>query len=113
MYPSGPFRRSLALAMTVIASAFLAAGVLPAAEMERVPAGKVDFIFIKGAITEGDGHKFGQLATETDQHKLQMMKLIGDVAIAPESIARGVAYAIEQPDDVDVGSIVIRPTAQG
>jgi len=34
------------------------------------------------------------------------------VAIAPESIARGIAYAIEQPDDVDVGSIVIRPTAQ-
>jgi NADP-dependent 3-hydroxy acid dehydrogenase YdfG len=34
------------------------------------------------------------------------------VAIPPASIARGVAYAIEQPADVDVGSIVIRPTAQ-
>lgn len=37
---------------------------------------------------------------------------IGNVAISPDAIARGVAYAIEQPADVDVGSIVIRPTAQ-
>ena len=34
------------------------------------------------------------------------------LAIPPEAIARGIAYAIDQPDDVDVGSIVIRPTAQ-
>jgi NADP-dependent 3-hydroxy acid dehydrogenase YdfG len=39
-------------------------------------------------------------------------KRIANVAISPDSIARGVAYAIEQPADVDVGSIVIRPTAQ-
>jgi NADP-dependent 3-hydroxy acid dehydrogenase YdfG len=32
--------------------------------------------------------------------------------ISPDAIARGVAYAIEQPADVDVGSIVVRPTAQ-
>ncbi|KQY26577.1 SDR family oxidoreductase [Rhizobium sp. Root483D2] len=37
---------------------------------------------------------------------------ISNVAIPPASIARGIAYAIEQPADVDVGSIVIRPTAQ-
>lgn len=33
-------------------------------------------------------------------------------AIAPESIARAIAYAIEQPADVDVNEIVVRPTAQ-
>lgn len=40
---------------------------------------------------------------------------IGDamkMAISAESIARSVAYAIEQPDDVDVNEIIIRPTAQ-
>jgi len=40
---------------------------------------------------------------------------IGDImkiAISAESIARSVAYAIEQPDDVDVNEIIIRPTAQ-
>lgn len=49
----------------------------------------------------------------TDQAmKEAMAKRTAEVAISPESIARGIAYAIEQPDDVDVGSIVIRPTAQ-
>jgi len=37
---------------------------------------------------------------------------MGAIAIPPAAIARGIAYAIDQPDDVDVGSIVIRPTAQ-
>jgi len=41
-----------------------------------------------------------------------MKTRIGDIAISPDAIARGVAYAIEQPADVDVGSVVIRPTAQ-
>jgi NADP-dependent 3-hydroxy acid dehydrogenase YdfG len=34
------------------------------------------------------------------------------IGIPPEAIARGILYAIEQPPEVDVGSIVIRPTAQ-
>ncbi len=33
-------------------------------------------------------------------------------AMAPDAVARAIAYAIEQPDDVDVGEIVVRPTAQ-
>lgn len=32
--------------------------------------------------------------------------------ISPDSIARAVAFAIEQPADVDVNEIVVRPTAQ-
>jgi NADP-dependent 3-hydroxy acid dehydrogenase YdfG len=34
------------------------------------------------------------------------------IAIPPDAIARGILFAIEQPAEVDVGSIVIRPTAQ-
>jgi NADP-dependent 3-hydroxy acid dehydrogenase YdfG len=34
------------------------------------------------------------------------------IAMAPEAIARAIAFAIEQPADVDVGEIVVRPTAQ-
>jgi NADP-dependent 3-hydroxy acid dehydrogenase YdfG len=44
--------------------------------------------------------------------KEAMGERIRNVAISPDAVARGVAYAIEQPADVDVGSIVIRPTAQ-
>ena len=33
-------------------------------------------------------------------------------AMPPDAIARAIAFAIEQPADVDVNEIVIRPTAQ-
>jgi NADP-dependent 3-hydroxy acid dehydrogenase YdfG len=33
-------------------------------------------------------------------------------AIPPDAIARAIAFAIEQPANVDVGDIVVRPTAQ-
>ncbi|GAA0923578.1 MULTISPECIES: SDR family oxidoreductase [Streptomyces violaceusniger group] len=35
------------------------------------------------------------------------------IAISPAAIARAIAFAIEQPAGVDVGEIVVRPTAQG
>ncbi len=31
----------------------------------------------------------------------------------PEAIARAIAFAIEQPADVDVNEIIVRPAAQG
>ncbi len=34
-------------------------------------------------------------------------------AISPDAIARAIAFAIEQPADIDVNEIVVRPTAQG
>ena len=34
------------------------------------------------------------------------------MALSPEAIARAIAFAIEQPADVEVGDIVIRPTVQ-
>ncbi|MFF3859580.1 SDR family oxidoreductase [Streptomyces sp. NPDC002209] len=34
------------------------------------------------------------------------------IAIPPEAVARAIAFAIEQPAGVDVGDIVVRPTAQ-
>ena len=32
--------------------------------------------------------------------------------MSPDAIARTIAFAIEQPADIDVNEIVIRPTAQ-
>ncbi|PCF97615.1 SDR family oxidoreductase [Vreelandella nigrificans] len=37
---------------------------------------------------------------------------VGQVGIPPESFARMVAFAISEPDDVDVNEIIFRPTAQ-
>ncbi|MET8472273.1 SDR family oxidoreductase [Streptomyces sp. NPDC006422] len=45
--------------------------------------------------------------------KEQLASRLGDIGIPADAIARAVAYAIEQPSDVDVGDIVVRPTAQG
>jgi NADP-dependent 3-hydroxy acid dehydrogenase YdfG len=39
------------------------------------------------------------------------MKTFRKIAIPADAIARAVAYAIEQPDDVDVSELVVRPTA--
>ena len=33
------------------------------------------------------------------------------IAITPDAIARAIAFAVEQPDDVDVSEIIVRPTA--
>lgn len=54
---------------------------------------------------------FGQSITDPAV-KAAIGQRMSDVAIPPEAIARGIAFAIAQPDDVDVGSLVIRPTAQ-
>ncbi len=33
--------------------------------------------------------------------------------ISPEAVARAVAFAVEQPQDVEIGEINVRPTVQG
>ncbi|MEU8614399.1 SDR family oxidoreductase, partial [Actinoplanes sp. NPDC048791] len=38
---------------------------------------------------------------------------MAEFAIAPEAVARTIAFAVEQPDDVEIGEIVVRPTRQG
>ncbi|MBE8720827.1 SDR family oxidoreductase [Sphingobacterium pedocola] len=37
---------------------------------------------------------------------------VGEVGISPESFARVVAFAISQPEDVDINEVIFRPTAQ-
>jgi len=45
--------------------------------------------------------------------RAQIAATAADIAIPPGAIARAVVFAIEQPANVDVGDIVIRPTVQG
>jgi NADP-dependent 3-hydroxy acid dehydrogenase YdfG len=45
--------------------------------------------------------------------RVQLAAARDKIAIPPEAIARAIAFAIEQPSDVDVNEIVVRPTAQG
>jgi NADP-dependent 3-hydroxy acid dehydrogenase YdfG len=47
------------------------------------------------------------------QVKAQIAESKDRFAMPPEAVARAIAFAIEQPADIDVGEVVVRPTAQG
>ena len=47
----------------------------------------------------------------SDDKAREEMKAFRRVALEPDAIARALAYAIEQPPEVDVSEIVVRPTA--
>ncbi|MFL9925151.1 SDR family oxidoreductase [Herbaspirillum lusitanum] len=47
----------------------------------------------------------------SDDSARAAMREFRAIAIQPDAIARAVAYAIEQPADVDVSELVVRPTA--
>ncbi|WP_425545016.1 SDR family oxidoreductase [Caenispirillum bisanense] len=49
--------------------------------------------------------------TITDPEAAEAMKSYRKIALTPDAIGRAVRFAIEQPADVDVSEIVVRPTA--
>ncbi|TCM52270.1 NADP-dependent 3-hydroxy acid dehydrogenase YdfG [Rhizobium sp. PP-F2F-G48] len=49
-------------------------------------------------------------ATITDPVAVDAMKAYRAIALTPDAIGRAVRFAIEQPDDVDINEIVVRPT---
>ena len=57
----------------------------------------------------------GVVATElgddiSDQSAKQLLGDLRKTALTPNAIARAIAYAVEQPDDVDVNEVIVRPT---
>jgi NADP-dependent 3-hydroxy acid dehydrogenase YdfG len=47
----------------------------------------------------------------SDEEARQGMKEYRRISISPDAIARSILYAMEQPADVDVNEIIVRPTA--
>ncbi|MFF4596585.1 SDR family oxidoreductase [Amycolatopsis sp. NPDC001319] len=45
--------------------------------------------------------------------RAQAQEAMAALGIAPEAVARAIAFAIEQPDDVEIGDLTIRPARQG
>lgn len=84
--------------------------------------------FAVRAISEGLRHEVGgKIRTTTiepgvvdtelkhgssHQESSNFMKEFYKIAIPADSVARAIAYAIEQPADVDINEIILRPTAQ-
>ncbi|MBE9122494.1 SDR family oxidoreductase [Tychonema sp. LEGE 07199] len=59
----------------------------------------------------------GAVATEltttiSDEDTAANMNALYEIAIDADAIARAIAYAIEQPADVDVNEMIVRPTKQ-
>ncbi|MEG3899549.1 MULTISPECIES: SDR family oxidoreductase [unclassified Microcoleus] len=59
----------------------------------------------------------GAVATEltttiSDEDTAANMNALYEIAIDADAIARAIAYAIEQPGDVDVNEMIVRPTRQ-
>lgn len=57
----------------------------------------------------------GVVATElgddiSDANAKELLTGLRKAALTPDAIARAIAYAVEQPDDVDVNEIIVRPT---
>jgi NADP-dependent 3-hydroxy acid dehydrogenase YdfG len=61
------------------------------------------------------GYVRTELADSIDDPRAreQIRQGMAEFAIAPESVARAIAFAIDQPRDVEIGDITIRPTVQG
>lgn len=85
--------------------------------------------FAVRAITEGLRHEVGGTIRATiispgaveselkfgsgdEASRQNVMEFYEKIEIPADSVARAIAYAIEQPSDVDVNEIVLRPTAQ-
>jgi NADP-dependent 3-hydroxy acid dehydrogenase YdfG len=43
----------------------------------------------------------------------QAQQAMATLGISPEAVARAIAFAIEQPEDVEIGELTIRPARQG
>jgi len=80
---------------------------------------------ISEALRQESGGKYrvtgispGFVNTELTDHiqdetaRAAMRERVAKIAISPEDIANAVAYAIDQPDNVELGDIVIRPSVQ-
>jgi NADP-dependent 3-hydroxy acid dehydrogenase YdfG len=61
------------------------------------------------------GYVRTELADSIDdpQAREQIRQGMAEFAIAPVAVARAIAFAIDQPRDVEIGDITVRPTVQG
>ncbi|MBB3950081.1 SDR family oxidoreductase [Aureimonas jatrophae] len=72
---------------------------VPGLRVTEVSPGFIDTTFVDDSITDP------AVRDAINRRKREL-------AISPDAVARAIAFALEQPADVEIGSIVVRPTAQ-
>ncbi|MER8092765.1 SDR family oxidoreductase [Streptomyces goshikiensis] len=63
-------------------------------------------------VSPGQVHTEFAEASSNPEIRARITQTRDRLAIPPEAIARAIAFAVEQPAEVDVNEIVVRPTAQ-
>ncbi|MEU6315233.1 SDR family oxidoreductase [Streptomyces sp. NPDC047014] len=63
-------------------------------------------------VSPGFTHTEGIGKGATPEAAAALLRRRDEIAMPPSAVASAIAYAIEQPPGVDVGEIVVRPTAQ-
>jgi NADP-dependent 3-hydroxy acid dehydrogenase YdfG len=64
-------------------------------------------------VTPGMTMTEGAAGVTNPEIRAGLQESLDKLAMPPTAVARAIAFAIEQPAGVDVGEIVVRPTAQG
>lgn len=88
------------------ATKFAVRAISEGLRMEVKPYGLRTTIISPGAV------KSELLETISDADILDATRKAASVGVSPDSFARAVAFAISQPEDLDINEIIFRPTAQ-
>lgn len=57
--------------------------------------------------------EFIDSAVDDPRLRERMQQDMADLGLDPEAVARAIAFAVDQPEDVEIGDLTIRPTRQG
>ncbi|CAI6067809.1 SDR family oxidoreductase [Cohnella sp. JJ-181] len=88
------------------ATKFAVRAIAEGLRQEESPASRIRSTIIAPGLTETE--LLGSIGSPETK---AMVKQIAGMGISPQAIARAIAYAIGEPDDVSVSEIVVRPTA--
>jgi NADP-dependent 3-hydroxy acid dehydrogenase YdfG len=81
--------------------------------LEALRQESTDGVLRTTAISPGFVHT--ELVDHIDdpEQRAQAQNAMATLGISPDAVARAIAFAIEQPDDVEIGELTIRPARQG
>jgi NADP-dependent 3-hydroxy acid dehydrogenase YdfG len=81
--------------------------------MEGLRQESTDGVFRTTSISPGFVDTELDSSIDDAAQREQIRRTMNDFGLPPAAVARAIAFAIEQPHEVEIGEIVIRPTAQG
>ncbi|GGA24502.1 SDR family oxidoreductase [Paenibacillus physcomitrellae] len=89
------------------ASKFAVRAITEGLRQEESPSSRIRSTIISPGMTESE-----LLNTVTSPEVQAMAGPIKQLAMSPNAIARAIAYAINEPEEIGVNEIILRPTAQ-